>query len=90
MSRVTAGTMQHVAFNVDAFEDLMALRDRIRDRGVQVFGPIDHGFVQSIYFAGPEGLALEGGVRVGHSRGAVGRPRGAGSVRHLRGRARNG
>ena len=56
---VTAGTMQHVAFNVDAFEDLMALRDRIRDRGVQVFGPIDHGFVQSIYFAGPEGLALE-------------------------------
>ena len=56
---VTAGTMQHVAFNVDTFEDLMALRDRIRDRGVQVFGPIDHGFIQSIYFAGPEGLALE-------------------------------
>ena len=23
------------------------------------FGPIDHGFIQSIYFAGPEGLALE-------------------------------
>ena len=22
-------------------------------------GPIDHGFVQSIYFAGPEGLSLE-------------------------------
>ena len=56
---VTAGTMQHVAFNVDTFDDLMALRDRIRDRGVQVFGPIDHGFIQSIYFAGPEGLALE-------------------------------
>lgn len=56
---VTAGTMQHVAFNVDTFEDVMALRDRIRDRGVQVFGPIDHGFIQSIYFAGPEGLALE-------------------------------
>ncbi len=56
---VTVGTMQHVAFNVDTFEDLMALRDRIRDRGVQAFGPIDHGFIQSIYFAGPEGLALE-------------------------------
>ncbi|WP_323672836.1 VOC family protein [Candidatus Poriferisodalis multihospitum] len=34
---VTAGTMQHVAFNVDTFD----------------------GFIQSIYFAGPEGLALE-------------------------------
>ncbi len=56
---VTAGTMQHVAFNVDTLEDLLAMRDRIRDRGVQVLGPIDHGFVQSIYFAGPEGLALE-------------------------------
>jgi hypothetical protein len=26
---------------------------------VQVIGPIDHGFVQSMYFAGPEGLSLE-------------------------------
>jgi catechol 2,3-dioxygenase-like lactoylglutathione lyase family enzyme len=56
---VTAGTMQHVAFNVDSLDDLLALRDRIRSRGVQVLGPIDHGMCQSMYFAGPEGLALE-------------------------------
>jgi catechol 2,3-dioxygenase-like lactoylglutathione lyase family enzyme len=56
---VTAGTMQHVAFNVDTLDDLLALRDRIRSRGVQVLGPIDHGMCQSMYFAGPEGLALE-------------------------------
>jgi catechol 2,3-dioxygenase-like lactoylglutathione lyase family enzyme len=56
---VTAGTMQHVAFHVDSMDDLLALRDRIRSRGVQVIGPIDHGFVQSMYFAGPEGLSLE-------------------------------
>jgi len=53
------GTMQHVAFNVDTLEDLLALRDRIRSRGINVFGPLDHGICHSIYFAGPEHLALE-------------------------------
>jgi catechol 2,3-dioxygenase-like lactoylglutathione lyase family enzyme len=53
------GTMQHVAFNVDSLEDLLALRDRIRDRGINVFGPLDHGMCHSIYFAGPENLSLE-------------------------------
>jgi catechol 2,3-dioxygenase-like lactoylglutathione lyase family enzyme len=56
---VTAGTMQHVAFHVDSLDDVLEMRDRIRDRGVQVMGPIDHGFIQSIYFAGPENLSLE-------------------------------
>lgn len=56
---VTGGAMQHVAFHVDTLDDVYAMRDRIRSRGVQVMGPIDHGFVQSIYFAGPEGLSLE-------------------------------
>jgi len=53
------GTMQHVAFNVDTEADLLAMRDRIRSRGIQVLGPIDHGFCKSIYFAGPENLLLE-------------------------------
>jgi len=53
------GTMQHVAFNVETEEELLALRDRIRSRGVNVFGPLDHGFCKSIYFAGPEQLTLE-------------------------------
>ncbi len=56
---VTVGAMQHVAFHVDDLDDLLAMRDRLRDRGVQVMGPIDHGFCQSMYFAGPEGLSLE-------------------------------
>lgn len=56
---VTVGAMQHVAFNVDDLDQLLAMRDRLRDRGVQVLGPIDHGFCQSMYFAGPEGLSLE-------------------------------
>jgi catechol 2,3-dioxygenase-like lactoylglutathione lyase family enzyme len=57
--QVTAGTMQHLAFNVETLEDLYAMRDRIRSRGIPVIGPMDHGMCQSMYFAGPEGLALE-------------------------------
>jgi hypothetical protein len=53
------GVMQHLAFNVDTDEELLNMRDRIRSRGVNVIGPLDHGMCKSIYFAGPEGLALE-------------------------------
>lgn len=53
------GTMQHLAFNVDSFDELLAMRDRIRSRGITVIGPIHHGVCDSIYFGGPEDLALE-------------------------------
>ncbi|MEM7341782.1 MAG: VOC family protein [Actinomycetota bacterium] len=53
------GAMQHLALNVDTLDDLYAMRDRIRSRGLTVFGPIDHGMCHSIYFAGPEDLSLE-------------------------------
>ena len=53
------GTMQHVALSVDSEDELLAMRDRIRDRGVNVSGVVDHGLCKSIYFAGPEGLVLE-------------------------------
>ncbi len=53
------GTMQHLAFNVDTVEELLAMRDRIRSKGVNVIGHIDHGICQSIYFGGPEGMVLE-------------------------------
>jgi catechol 2,3-dioxygenase-like lactoylglutathione lyase family enzyme len=53
------GTLQHLAFNVADEDELIAMRDRIRSRGVNVFGPIDHGMCKSIYFAGPENLTLE-------------------------------
>lgn len=57
--KAAAGVMQHLAFNVDTVEDLLAMRDRIRRKGVNVMGPINHGVCHSIYFAGPEGLTLE-------------------------------
>jgi catechol 2,3-dioxygenase-like lactoylglutathione lyase family enzyme len=54
-----AGTMQHLALNVESEAELLALRDRIRSRGINVIGPLDHGFCKSIYFAGLEHLSLE-------------------------------
>ena len=53
------GTMQHVALRVKNHEELLAMRDRLRSKGVPVIGPMDHGFCVSIYFAGPENLALD-------------------------------
>jgi len=53
------GTMQHIAFNVDTLDELLAMRDRIRSRGIVVMGPLNHGMCHSIYFAGPENLSLE-------------------------------
>ena len=53
------GTMQHLAFRVDNADELIAMRDRIRTKGVNVIGPLDHGMCQSIYFAGPDNMALE-------------------------------
>jgi catechol 2,3-dioxygenase-like lactoylglutathione lyase family enzyme len=58
-SASAGGTMQHLAFNVDSLAELLALRDRIRSRGLTVVGPIHHGLCDSIYFAGPEDLSLE-------------------------------
>jgi catechol 2,3-dioxygenase-like lactoylglutathione lyase family enzyme len=53
------GTMQHLAFNVNNMDELLAMRDRIRSRGINIYGPLDHGMCHSIYFAGPEGMNLE-------------------------------
>ncbi|MCY3960215.1 MAG: VOC family protein [bacterium] len=56
---VRGGALQHIALHVDTFDEVLEMRDRVRSRGLQVVGPIDHGFCKSIYFDGPEGLNLE-------------------------------
>ena len=53
------GTLQHLAFNVDSVEELLNMRDRLRSKDIHVFGPLDHGVMQSIYFDGPDHLSLE-------------------------------
>ena len=54
-----AGALQHIAFGAANEAELIAMRDRIRSKGVNVIGPLDHGFCKSIYFAGPDNMALE-------------------------------
>lgn len=58
-ANVAGGVMQHLALRVKDEAQLLAMRDRIRSKGVPVLGPIDHGLCKSIYFAGPEQLSLE-------------------------------
>ena len=54
-----AGSMQHLALKVANHDEMMALRDRLRSKGVPVMGPVDNGMCVSMYFAGPENLSLE-------------------------------
>ena len=64
---VAPGVMQHLALNVDTYEDLMAIRDRVRAHGLWVMGPLDHGFCKSIYLAAPESIMLEFSTSEGNS-----------------------
>ena len=52
----------HLSFNVDTYEDLIALQQRLRDRHVEVTRIVDHQFIHSIYFDDPNGIALEASV----------------------------
>jgi len=55
----TPAWVNHLALRVDSLEALEAMRERLQRAGVQVIGPTDHGFVQSIYFFDPNGYRLE-------------------------------
>ena len=49
----------HLSFNLPDHTSLLALQDRLRRAGVEVTEEIDHGFIHSIYFTDPNGIALE-------------------------------
>jgi catechol 2,3-dioxygenase-like lactoylglutathione lyase family enzyme len=54
-----SGFNLHIAFEVAAKEDLEAFQARLEAHGVEVYGPIDHHFVQSIYAFDPNGIQIE-------------------------------
>jgi|TARA_B110000037_G_scaffold132175_1_gene150116 catechol 2,3-dioxygenase-like lactoylglutathione lyase family enzyme len=58
-SNSAPGTMQHLALKVQSNNELLAMRDRLRSKGVPALGPIEHGMCRSIYFAGLENMTLE-------------------------------
>ncbi len=49
----------HIAFETDSRASMLAWKDTIAAAGDFTFGPIDHEFVESIYFFDPNGYALE-------------------------------
>jgi glyoxylase I family protein len=50
---------QHLAMEVESLDVLREKRTGLQASGVEVLGPIDHGFIQSIYFRDPSGHRLE-------------------------------
>ena len=49
----------HLSFNLPDEHALELLRSRLKSHGCEVTDVIDHGFVRSIYFNDPNGIALE-------------------------------
>lgn len=51
--------VQHLAFEVDSEDTLMAAKARLEADGIEVIGPTDHTLFKSIYFFDPNGHRLE-------------------------------
>lgn len=51
--------VQHIAFEVEDYDALVAAKKHIEAEGVEVLGPTNHGIFQSIYFFDPNGHRLE-------------------------------
>ncbi|MFT7599803.1 MAG: catechol 2,3-dioxygenase-like lactoylglutathione lyase family enzyme [Acidimicrobiales bacterium] len=50
---------QHLALEVESLDALEEARQNLVANGVEVLGPVDHGFIRSIYFYDPSGHRLE-------------------------------
>lgn len=57
--RNTPNWVQHIAFEVEDYEALLAAKTRVEAEGIDVVGPTNHGIFQSIYFFDPNGHRLE-------------------------------
>ena len=51
--------VQHIAFELDSYDALLAAKAQVEAEGIDVVGPTDHGIFQSIYFFDPNGHRLE-------------------------------
>ena len=55
----TPNWVQHIAFEVEDMDALLAAKERLVDAGLNVIGPTDHHIFKSIYFFDPSGHRLE-------------------------------
>ncbi|MBN8293292.1 VOC family protein [Rhodobacter sp. NTK016B] len=56
--------VMHFAVEVDSVDEVLAMRKRLNDAGVNTTDIVDHHFIKSIYFFDPNGLRLEVTARV--------------------------
>jgi catechol 2,3-dioxygenase-like lactoylglutathione lyase family enzyme len=54
-----ASQFDHLALGLPSEEALEDLRRRLKEYGCEVTEVVDHGFIRSIYFSDPTGIALE-------------------------------
>jgi|SRR5690606_407989 len=50
---------RHLAFETGSEEELLRWQRHINEKGVTCLGPVDHGFVKSVYMYDPNGLQVE-------------------------------
>jgi glyoxylase I family protein len=55
----TPDWVQHIAFEVEDMDALLAAKAHIETEGLEVIGPTDHHIFKSIYFRDPNGHRLE-------------------------------
>lgn len=55
----TPAWVQHIAFQVDSMETLLAAKQRLENAGIDVLGPTDHTIFKSLYFFDPNGHRIE-------------------------------
>ena len=61
----TPAWVQHMAFEVDSMETLLAAKAKLEANGVEVLGPTNHTIFKSIYFFDPNGHRLELATNIG-------------------------
>ena len=57
--RNTPAWVQHIALRLGSMEELLAAKESLEARGIDVLGPTNHGIFRSIYFFDPNGHRLE-------------------------------
>lgn len=51
--------VQHIALEVEDVDALVAAKEELQAKGIEVLGPVNHGVFKSIYFFDPNGHRLE-------------------------------